>query len=99
MHPVLSGTISELVGRTVGHAPFHAAAGEPDAEAPMVVVAAGSLRGGRAAELAAPQHQRVFEQAALLEVDEQGTDRLVDFAAQLFMLRRVLRVRIPGLEV
>ena len=36
---------------------------------------------GRAAELAAPDHQRVVEQAARLQVLEQPGDRLVDAGA------------------
>ena len=36
----LDGAVAELVGGAVDVAAFHAAAGEPDREAPVVVVAA-----------------------------------------------------------
>src|SRR3712207_8006198 len=49
-----------------------------DGEAERVVVAAvGALREGRAAELAAPDDERLVEQAAALEVLEQAGDRLI----------------------
>ena len=68
-----------------GRAALHAAAGQPHGEAVVVVVAAVDLAGvgallrqldrGRAAELAAPDDQRVVEQPALLEIREQRADR------------------------
>ena len=58
--------------------PRDAAAGQPHGEAVGVVVAAVRPLGGRrAAELAAPDHQRVVEQAARLQVVQQAGDRLV----------------------
>ena len=57
------GAVAEVVGRAVGLAALDAAAGQPDAEAVGVVVAAvAALRAGRAAELAAPEDQRLVEQ-------------------------------------
>ena len=58
--------VAELVGGAVGHAPLDAAAGHPEREAEDVVVAAGPLAHRRAAELAAPEDQRVVEHPALL---------------------------------
>jgi len=47
--------------------PLNAAAGQEHADAVVVVIAAGRTFGSRrAAELAAPQDERVFEQAALV---------------------------------
>ena len=68
------GELAELVGRAVGDAGLEAAAGQPDREAAGVVVAAGAVLFGvrRAAELAAPPDDRVFEQAAPLQVGEQA---------------------------
>jgi hypothetical protein len=78
---------AEVVGGAVDLPPFHAAAGQPRGEAVVVVVAAVHLAGvgallrqldrRRAAELAAPDDERLVEQAALLEVDEQRADRLI----------------------
>ena len=90
---VLDGLEAELVGRAVDVAAAHAAAGQPHGEAVVVVVAAvdlarvgawlGQLDRRRAAELAAPDHERFVEQAALLQVGQQGADRLVALAGQL----------------
>ena len=58
--------------------PLHAAAGHPHGEAVGVVVAAVALLAHRrAAELAAPDDQRLVEQAAALQVVQQAGDRLV----------------------
>ena len=63
----------------VAVAAFDAAAGHPHRKALVVVVAAVGVLGRRgAAEFAAPNHQRVFEHVALLEVGKQRGDRLVD---------------------
>ena len=65
------------------------AAGQPDREAMRVVVAAQEGRAAaglvhrRSAKLASPDHQRVLEQPAPLEVRQQGRDRPVDFLALL----------------
>ena len=88
--------MAELVGGAVGEAGLDAAAGQPHREAAGVVVAAGAVLLGvrRAAELAAPPDQRVFEQAALLEVGQQPGDRLVHGAGVVGMLGHV-RVLVP----
>ena len=65
---VLDGVVAELVGLAVGDAGLDAAAGQPDGKALDVMVAAVALVHRRAAELAAPDHQRVVQQAALLQV-------------------------------
>ena len=48
-------------------------------EAFDVVIAAGALGHGRAAEFAAPDDQRVVEHAALFQIGDQRGGRLVDF--------------------
>src|ERR1700738_938492 len=74
---------AELI-RASDHLPsLHTATRHPDAETVRVMVAAGALidllklaeRGS--AEFAAPDHERAVEQAALLQVCEQGTNRLI----------------------
>ncbi len=64
---VLHGLVAELIGRAVAEAGFHAGASHPAGEACGVVVAAtGTLLEGRhAAELGAPDDERVLQQAAL----------------------------------
>ena len=77
---VLDGGAAQLVGLADADAALDAAAGHPHGEAVGVVVAAGALGvlGGRLpAELAAPDDQRLVEQAAALQVLEQAGDRLV----------------------
>ena len=64
---VLDGGVAELVGGAVDVPRLDAAAGQPDAEAVLVVVAAvrRSADDRQPAELAAPDDQRLVEQAAL----------------------------------
>ena len=79
---VLDGVEAELVGGAVDDAALDAAAGHPDREAVgMVVAAVAALRAGRAAELGGPDHDRLVEQPALLQVLEQPGDRPVDLGA------------------
>ena len=47
----------------------------------VMIAAVAALRHRRAAEFAAPDHQRVVEHAALLQVRDQGRGRPVDFLA------------------
>ena len=85
-HAVDGGLVADLVGRAVADAALDAAAGHPDGEAVRIVVAAGllaCLRDRQPAELAAPDHQRLVEQAALVEVRQQAGDRLVGLAGEL----------------
>src|SRR6516164_8067517 len=83
MEPVLDCVQAQLVGRTDGAAALHAAAGHPHGEAGRVVVAALALAAGvglgdrRAAELAAPDHERLVQETAALEVGEQARHGLV----------------------
>src|SRR3954453_23175903 len=72
---VLDRAVAELVGRPVREPALDAPAGHPRAEPAAVVVATGlgravGVAGDGAAELAAPDHQRVLEHPALLEVLE-----------------------------
>src|SRR5437762_2435215 len=60
---VLDGVEADLVGDAVGNAALDAAAGQPGAEALRMMVAAVALGTRRAAELRAPDDDRLFEQA------------------------------------
>src|SRR5262249_44164474 len=88
-------------GLAVDHAAFDAAAGHPDGEATRVMVAsvvvAGqlSLAVDRAAELAAPDHERVVEQAALLEIRDERVARLIDIAALVGQVGGEVQVLVP----
>ena len=80
---VLRDVVAEVVGRAVNQARFHSAARRPERETARMMVAAKivlldfALGISRAAKLAAPDHQRVVEQPALLEVFDQGGAGLV----------------------
>ena len=86
-HRIDDRLVTELVRPAVGHAALEPAAGHPTGEALAVVVAAGLL--GRAVvlghrqapNLAAPMDDGRVEQAARLEVLDQGGGGLVGLAA------------------
>ena len=74
LHTLDGRLVADLVRLAVADAPLDAAAGQPGGEAVGVVVAAGlvaGLRDRQAAELAAPDHQRLVEQPALGQVGQQ----------------------------
>ena len=99
---VLDGGAAEFVGLADAGAALDAAARHPHREAVGVVVAAGPLGvlGGRlAAELAAPDDQRLVEQAAPLQVLEQAGDRLVGVAGVLGVVRDEVAVGVPVVVV
>ena len=91
VHAIANRVRAEFVRLAVDVPSFHAAPGEPHAERGRVVVAAVLPFGiRRATELAAPNDERVVQQAALLEVGQQTGDRTVD-GARVF--------RVPGDEI
>ena len=64
-----------------------------------VVIAArlvARLRNRQPAELAGTDHQRRIQQAALLQVGQQGGDRLVGFAGELPMVAGDVDVAVPA---
>ena len=67
MHGILDDVEAEVVGAAIANAGLHAAAGHPEGKRSAVVVAAISLAGycslaiHRAAELAAPDDERIFQ--------------------------------------
>ena len=66
---------------------------------PLVRARGGELDGGRAAELAPPDHQGVVQHPALLEVHEERGDRPVALVRQRAMAGRQIVVVVPGLAV
>ena len=79
---VLGDVEAELVGLAEGDAGLDAAAGQPHREGVRMMVAAvrSALHHRRAAELAAPDDERVVEQPALLQVLDQRRAGLVGVA-------------------
>src|SRR5205807_3944656 len=84
---VFRDAVAEFVGLTVNDAGLNAAAGHPDRETVRMMVAAKEHRAAArlvhrgATEFAAPNHQRFFEQAALLQVPDQRRAGAVHVAA------------------
>ena len=78
---VFGGGDAVVVGGAVDEAALDAAAGEPGGEDLVMMFAAG-VGGlfvvGGAAEFGGPDDERFVEQAPLLQVRDQGGDRLVD---------------------
>lgn len=76
-HGIPDNVIREIAGFSVTDAAFDPTAGEPDAEAARVVVAAILCRGelaltvDRASELAAPDDKSFIEKATLFEIFEE----------------------------
>ena len=91
----------EVVGRPVDMATADATAGEPPRISPAEVIA--SLRigriplaEGRATELPPPGDERVVEEPALLEVEDQRRRRPLGVTALLLELREEVAVLIPA---
>ena len=80
---VLHDVVAEVVSLAVRDARLHAGTGHPHGKAAWVVVAAvvglgqRALRVDRASKLAAPNHERVIEHPARLEVEQQAGTGLV----------------------
>src|SRR5262245_38115442 len=95
---MLDGLGAEFVGGADGDAPPRAAAGHPHGEAVGVVVATcpgGVFGGGLPAELAAPDNQRLVEEAASLQVLDQAGDRLVGAAGVAVVIEQQVAVGVP----
>ena len=84
MDDVLHRLVAPLVGLAVGAAPLESPAGHPLREAVGVVVASPLLRAAVVLEhrqpphLAPPVDDRRVEEAALLEIGDEGRRRLID---------------------
>ena len=71
---------SDLIQFSVMGAAANAATGHPDEKAVGVMVAPiAFFRNGHPPEFAAPNNQGFIEETALLEIGQQGGDRLVGF--------------------
>ena len=77
VHRIFHDVVAVVIRLAVGDAGAHAAAGHPGGEAARVMIAAivllaePALAVNGAAEFAGPDHQRVIEQAAALEIGDQ----------------------------
>ena len=103
VHLVLNNIETKIVGLAVGEAWFRAAAGHPDCETIGMMIAAMlflvinvALPVRRAAELAAPNHERVVEHAALFQILYERGRSLVGIPALFDELCRQVDVLIPA---
>jgi hypothetical protein len=98
MHLILGGIKSEFVGHAQGQPRFHTATSKPHAETVRMMVAPviATLHHRRAAELAAPNDEGVFEQAALFQVHDEGGAGLVGVLAVFLQVGREIAVLVPG---
>src|SRR5438067_824191 len=72
------GMMTAVVRCPMGHAGSHSPAGEPHRKTVRMMIGAVGLDGAwRAAEFSAPNDQRVFQKAALLQVFEQTSNGAV----------------------
>jgi len=87
----------ELVAFTVSETLLHAGPGEKAGKSIRVVVASGTvaLKEGHASELSAPNDQSVIEQAAALQVMDQGGGGLVHDLRLHGMGLENIAMRIP----
>ena len=94
---VFRGPTAELVRGAVAGAALDSGTHQPAREAVRVVVAAGraGLVSRHAAELGGPQHQRVGQQAALLQVGQQRRRGLIEDRAMPLVVRLQRLVRVP----
>ena len=93
---VLDGEVTDLVRGAVGGAAFHAAAGEPQAEAERIVVASvAALRERRAPELAAEDDECLVEKSALLEIRDKPREAVVHLMRHRAVAFLQLAVLIP----
>src|SRR5262245_34649611 len=94
---VITRPVAEIVGSADNGAAFDAGTREPNAESKIVVIAAVKPFADRqSSELAMPNDQRRFKQAAALEVFDQSSDRSIRLAAVGFMVGLQFPVRVPA---
>ena len=88
---------AEFVGGAVSESALDAAPGHPDAEAVGVMIATIAVLGARrASKLGGPNNDRLVQEAPLLEVLQQRTNRLIDFFAHTGMAFFETLVRVPA---
>src|SRR5437016_8330858 len=93
---VLDGVEADFVGLAEAEAGLGAAAGEEHGIAIRIVIAAGAaFAHRRAAEFAAPDDERVVQQAAAFEVLDETSNRPVAFAAEFGVVAAQVAMGVP----
>ena len=99
VHPVLDRVPAKLVRSTVSDATAYATSREPHRKTKgMMIPAVLSFSRRCPPKLAAPDHQRIVEQATGFEVQHQSGDRLICRKGILLVPRFQTAVLIPGLK-
>ena len=97
---LLLGLVAEFVSGADRLAAANARTGHPSGHRVRVVVPAQpALRNGHAPELRVPDHQRIVQQPAPLQILEQSSDGLVDLARVQSVVLDQVAVRIPRVDV
>ena len=100
VHLAFDDVVTQFIGCAVGVAASKSTASHPEAEGARMMVAPQELRAvaffvhRRAPEFAAPDHQRVIEQTALLQVSDQRRHRAVRLARALLQSGGMNDVRV-----
>ena len=99
VHPIPGGVKSELIRFAQGDARFNPSARHPHGETIRVMISSiiTALNHRRAAELADPNQEGVFEHALLLQVLHQRRAGLVRVVTILFEVIDEIAVLVPGL--
>src|SRR6185295_15260267 len=97
VHFVLGSGKAEFVRRAIDDATLQPSARQPSREAVRIVIAAvhhsgvraeiGQFHSRCAAELSAPKHDRIIEHPTLLQILEQGGNRLIALPGEAAMIR------------
>ena len=92
------GLVADLVGFAVANAALHATASHPGTKAMRIVIAAWfvtQLCDWQSSKLAAPNHQSIVQQPALLEIGKQCGNRLVGLTGELAVVTFDINVAVP----
>src|SRR5882762_450529 len=104
-HRVLRDLETHIVGGSIGDTRLDPRSGHPKRKRSRIVIAARipgvlfELRNRHSPELAAPQHQSLRQQSALLEILEKRRYRFVRACAGRLEIVLNLRVIVPDLAV
>jgi len=106
MERILDNMEAKVVGGAIRDARFDSAAGHPHREGLRMMVASRTppqgrvrLHHRRAAEFAAPDHQRLVEHAALFQIGDQRSARLIGGGTVFFAVALHVAVSVPTLVV
>src|SRR5687768_4929218 len=95
---LVCGMISEVIGRAVSESAFDPTTGEPQAEPELMMITPVLSLGHRSPpEFAAPNHQGILQQPALLQIRQQRGGWTIRLPADLLVTRVVVLVGVPRL--